>query len=146
MNKIAIGNDHAGMKLKNELKTFLEYNGYELINFGTDTDDSVDYPDYVHPVANSIENREADLGILICGSAQGVAITANKHEKIRAAVCWEAEIASLARKHNNANVLCLPARFLSENDANKIALVFLQTNFEGGRHQKRVEKITSCWA
>jgi ribose 5-phosphate isomerase B len=146
MKKIAIGNDHAGTKLKDELKTFLEYNGYEVINFGTDSDDSVDYPDYVHPVAISLEKQEADYGILICGSAQGVAITANKHKEIRAAVCWEAEIASLARKHNNANVLCLPARFLSEKIANKIALVFLQTEFEGGRHQKRVEKITSCWS
>jgi ribose 5-phosphate isomerase B len=146
MKKIAIGNDHAGTKLKDELKTFLEYNGYEVINFGTDTDDSVDYPDYVHPVAISLEKQEVDYGILICGSAQGVAITANKHKEIRAAVCWEAEIASLARKHNNANVLCLPARFLSDKIANKIALVFLQTEFEGGRHQKRVDKITSCWS
>lgn len=144
--KVAIANDHAGTKLKQELKEFLENVGYKLINYGTDSNTSVDYPDYVHPVAQAIEKDEADFGILICGSAQGVAITANKHKSIRAAVCWEAEIASLARKHNNANVLCLPARFLTEKNANQIALVFLQTKFEGGRHQKRVEKITSCWA
>lgn len=142
--KVAIANDHAGTELKAELKTFLENFDYELINYGTDSDTSVDYPDYVHPVAQAIENEKANFGILICGSAQGVAITANKHKNIRAAVCWETEIASLARKHNDANVLCLPARFLSEKNANQIALVFLQTKFEGGRHQKRVEKITSC--
>ncbi len=142
--KVAIANDHAGTELKAELKTFLENSDYELINYGADSDASVDYPDYVHPVAQSIENNVANFGILICGSAQGVAITANKYKSIRAAVCWEAEIASLARKHNNANVLCLPARFLSEKNANQIALVFLQTKFEGGRHQKRIEKIASC--
>lgn len=142
--KIAIGNDHAGTQLKIQLKTFLEEYGYELKNFGTDSDDSVDYPDYVHPVASTLENNEADFGILICGSAQGVAITANKHQNIRAAVCWESEVASLARKHNNANILCLPARFLSEKMANTIALLFLQTEFEGGRHQKRLDKICSC--
>lgn len=144
--KIAIGNDHAGTQLKKELKSFLEEYGYELINVGTDADDSVDYPDYVHPVAGMLENNEVDFGILICGSAQGVAITANKHKDIRAAVCWENEIALLARKHNDANVLCLPARFLSAKTANTIALFFLQTEFEGGRHLKRVQKITSCWS
>lgn len=142
--KIAIGNDHAGTQLKIQLKSFLEEYGYEIINFGTDSIESVDYPDYVHPVVNSIHKKEVNLGILICGSAQGVAITANKYKNIRAAVCWESEIASLARKHNNANVLCLPARFLSENMANTIALIFLQTEFEGGRHQKRLDKIGSC--
>ena len=142
--KIAIGNDHAGTQLKIQLKTFLEEYGYELSNFGTDSNESVDYPDYVHPVASALENDEVDFGILICGSAQVVAITANKHQNIRAAVCWETEIASLARKHNDANVLCLPARFLSEKTANTIALIFLQTEFEGGRHLKRVEKISSC--
>lgn len=145
MKKIAIGNDHAGTQLKKQLKTFLEEFGYEVKNFGTDSDESVDYPDYVYPVANMLKNEETDFGILICGSAQGVAITANKHKDIRAAVCWETEIASLARKHNNANVLCLPARFLSEKTANTIALIFLQTEFEGGRHIRRVEKMNSCW-
>ena len=141
--KIAIGNDHAGTQLKKQLKTFLEEFGYELTNFGTDSDESVDYPDYVHPVASTLENNEADFGILICGSAQGVAMTANKHHDIRAAVCWESEVAALARKHNDANILCLPARFVSEQTANTIALIFLQTEFEGGRHQKRIEKISS---
>lgn len=142
--KIAIGNDHAGTQMKSQLKTFLEEYGYKITNFGTDSNESVDYPDYVHPVAKALKDEKADFGILICGSAQGVAITANKHQNIRAAVCWESEIASLARKHNNANVLCLPARFLSEKDANTIALIFLQTKFEGGRHQKRLEKINMC--
>ena len=103
----------------------------------------VDSPDYVHPVADSIKKNKVDLGILICGSAQGVAITANKYQNIRAAFCWETKIASLAQKHNDANVLCLPARFISHNTANTISLIFLQTEFEGGRHKKRIEKITS---
>ena len=130
--------------MKIQLESFLKEYGYEIINFGTDSIESVDYPDYVHPVVNFIRKREVNLGILICGSAQGVGITANKSKDIRAAVCWESEIASLSRKHNNANVLCLPARFLSENMANTIALIFLQTEFEGGRHQKRIDKISSC--
>jgi ribose 5-phosphate isomerase B len=141
--KIAIGNDHAGTELKKEIIPFLEEMGYEVINFGTNSTDSVDYPDYVHPVVNCVENNEVESAILICGSAQGVAITANKYPNIRAAVCWKTEIASLARKHNNANILCLPARFISEKTANSIVLIFLQTEFEGGRHIKRIEKITS---
>ncbi len=145
MKKIAIANDHAGTHLKTELKNFLESYGYEILNFGTDSDESVDYPDYVRPVANTLLTQVADFGILICGSGQGVAITANKHKDIRAAVCWETEIALLARKHNDSNVLCLPARFLSEKMAKNIALEFLQTEFEAGRHQNRVEKINSCW-
>jgi ribose 5-phosphate isomerase B len=140
--KIAIGNDHSGTQLKKEIMTFLEEVGYELVNFGTDTNESVDYPDYVHSVVKCVLNKEVESAILICGSAQGVAITANKYQKIRAAVCWEPEIASLARKHNDANILCLPARFISEGIANDIALLFLQTVFEGGRHQKRIEKMT----
>lgn len=145
MKKIAIANDHAGTELKIELLRFLEEYGFELVNYGTNTDESVDYPDYVHPVTKAIRAKDVDLGILICGSAQGVAMTANKNKDIRAAVCWETEIALLARKHNNANVLCLPARYLSEIDANQIALVFLQSSFDGGRHLKRVEKISCCW-
>jgi ribose 5-phosphate isomerase B len=140
--KIAIGNDHAGTELKKEIKIFLENIGYEIINFGTDSTESVDYPDYVHPVSNCVQNNEVKSAILICGSAQGVAITANKYPNIRAAVCWETEIASLARKHNDANILCLPARFISEETANEIVLVFLQTEFENGRHKKRIEKMT----
>jgi ribose 5-phosphate isomerase B len=140
--KIAIGNDHAGTELKKEIKIFLENIGYEIINFGTDSTESVDYPDYVHPVSNCVQNNEVKSAILICGSAQGVAITANKYPNIRAAVCWETEIASLARKHNDANILCLPARLISQKTANEIVLVFLQTEFENGRHKKRIEKMT----
>jgi ribose 5-phosphate isomerase B len=146
MKKIGIANDHAGTLLKKQLINVLEEQGYELVNFGTDNDDSVDYPDYVHPLASSVEKNEVDMGILICGSAQGVAITANKHKNIRAAVCWKTEIALLARQHNNANVLCLPARFISEKEAIEITRGFLNTEFEGGRHQNRVNKITSCWS
>jgi ribose 5-phosphate isomerase B len=143
MKKIAIANDHAGTQLKKQLKTYLEEQGYELVNFGTDTEDSVDYPDYVHPLARAIVNNEVEMGILICGSAQGVGITANKYKEIRAAVCWRTEIAVLARQHNNANVLCLPARFISEQDAIKMTQAFLNSEFEGGRHQNRIDKITS---
>lgn len=140
-NKIAIGNDHAGVELKEALIYFLEMKGFEILNFGTDTGDSVDYPDYVHPLVHSVQNKEVDFGILICGSGQGVAMTANKHQKIRAAVCWSPMIAELARKHNNSNVLCLPARFLAVTTAYDIANKFLRTAFEGGRHQTRVEKM-----
>jgi len=140
--KIAIGNDHAGTELKKEIKTFLEDIGYEIINFGTDSTESVDYPDFVHPVVNCVQNNEVNSAILICGSAQGVGITANKYPSIRAAVCWETEIASLARKHNDANILCLPARFITEKTAKEIVQIFLHTEFESGRHKKRIEKMT----
>ena len=139
--KIALGNDHAGTELKLSLRQFLEENGYHIINFGTDSIKPVDYPDYVHPVVNFINEKESEFGILICGSAQGVSITANNHPDIRAAVCWDDRIALLARKHNNANIICLPARFLTEEEARKILLVFLNTEFEGGRHSRRIEKI-----
>lgn len=137
---IAIGCDHAGFELKNHLIKFLE-NDFVIKNFGTDSADSVDYPDYVHPLANAIEKGETEFGILICGSANGVCITANKHQKIRAALCWKNEIAALARQHNNANVICLPARFVSKDEAVAMVKTFLNTPFEGGRHAKRVEKI-----
>ena len=139
--RIVIGNDHAGTTLKFLLIQFLEEYGYALTNMGTDSDQSVDYPDYVHPVAQCIQNNEAEFGILICGSAQGVSIAANKYKNIRAAVCWKSEVAELARRHNDANILCLPARYISELEANTTALVFLQTGFDGGRHLKRVQKI-----
>lgn len=139
--KIAIGADHAGFEYKEILKNFL--NQYEVKDFGTHAADSVDYPDFAHPVASAVESGEFDYGILICGSANGVAITANKHQKIRAALCWENEVASLVRKHNDANVLCIPARFVSEELAKEMTTTFLNTDFEGGRHQNRVEKI-SC--
>jgi ribose 5-phosphate isomerase B len=139
--KIAIGADHAGFEYKEILKDFLQ--DYEVKDFGTYSENSVDYPDFAHPVATAVENGEFTYGILLCGSANGVAITANKHQHIRAGLCWENEVASLVRKHNNANVLCIPARFVSEELAKEITTTFLTTEFEGGRHQNRVEKI-SC--
>lgn len=139
--KIAIGNDHAGTAYKFAVISFLEERGIEIINHGTDEDSSVDYPDFVHPVAIDIETGKADLGIVICGSGNGVAITANKHQKIRAALCWTKEIAELARQHNNANVVSIPARFTSKVQAIEIVKTFLDTPFEGGRHQNRVDKI-----
>jgi ribose 5-phosphate isomerase B len=140
---LAIGSDHAGFEHKEALKKWLTENGYTIKDFGTHSLDSVDYPDFAHPVANAVEKKEFDLGILLCGSANGVAITANKHQGIRAALCWADEIASLARQHNNANVVCIPARFVSVEETKKIANTFLTTDFEGGRHGKRVDKI-SC--
>jgi ribose 5-phosphate isomerase B len=139
--KLAIGADHAGFEYKEILKEFLIH--YEVKDFGTYTTDSVDYPDFAHPVASAVENKEFDFGILVCGSAQGVSITANKHQGIRAAVCWLTEIASLARQHNNANVICIPARFVTTELAKEMVTTFLETPFEGGRHENRVNKI-SC--
>jgi ribose 5-phosphate isomerase B len=139
--KIAIGSDHAGFEYKEMLKDYLSL--YELSDFGTYSADSVDYPDFAHPVATAVESEAFNFGILVCGSANGVAITANKHQKIRAAICWEDEIAALARQHNNANILCIPARFVSTDLAKKITNTFLNTAFEGGRHGTRVNKI-SC--
>ena len=138
---IAIGADHAGYEYKELITSFLE--DFQIKDFGTYSADSVDYPDFAHPVALSVENNESDLGILICGSANGVAITANKHQGIRAAICWSEELAKLARQHNNANVLCIPARFVSVDEARRITSAFLSTEFEGGRHANRVDKI-SC--
>jgi ribose 5-phosphate isomerase B len=139
--KIAIGADHAGYEYKEMLKPFLAE--YEVKDFGTHGTASVDYPDFAHPVAKAVEDKEFDLGILICGSANGVAITANKHQHIRAALCWENEVAALARMHNNANIICIPARFVSEDLAKEMVTTFLNTEFEGGRHGNRVDKI-SC--
>ena len=139
--KIAIGADHAGVNYKSFLIEALTAQGFELINKGTDSEASCDYPDYAHPVADSVESGETTFGILICGSANGVAITANKHQGIRAALCWKEEIAALARQHNNANVVCMPARYLTTDEALTIALTFLKTEFEGGRHENRVNKI-----
>jgi ribose 5-phosphate isomerase B len=140
---IAIGSDHAGYECKEKLKSFLATKNISCKDFGTHDSSSVDYPDYAHPVAEEVESGNAAFGILICGSANGVAITANKHQDIRAALCWEKEIAALARQHNNANIICLPARFISEADAEEMVAVFMKTAFEGGRHQNRVDKI-SC--
>ncbi|HQW22387.1 MAG TPA: ribose 5-phosphate isomerase B [Bacteroidia bacterium] len=142
--EIAIGCDHAGFEYKELVKEYLTSEGFSVKDFGTNSVASVDYPDFVHPLAESIEKGETGLGILICGSANGVAITANKHQKIRAAIAWQLELASLARQHNDANVLCLPARFISAEDAKKFAMTFISTDFEGGRHQNRVDKIARC--
>jgi ribose 5-phosphate isomerase B len=142
--KIAIGSDHAGFDYKELLKKHLEQEGHTITDFGTHNHDSMDYPDVAHPVALAVERKEFELGVLLCGSANGVAITANKRPGIRAAICWMEDLASLARKHNNANVLCIPARFISSELAEKITDVFLTTDFEGGRHERRVEKI-GCW-
>lgn len=141
--KIAIGNDHAGNEYKFEIINLLKERGIEVINHGTDEESSVDYPDFVHPVARAVENKEVDFGILICGSANGVSMTANKHQKVRAALCWNKEIVELARQHNNANILCLPARYTAKAQVLDMVNTFLDTPFEGGRHQGRVDKI-SC--
>ena len=138
---IAIGCDHAGVDYKDAIKTYLESKGFSVKDFGTYTKDSVDYPDFAHPVATSVENNETAFGILICGSANGVAITANKHAGVRAAICWGDELASLARQHNDANVICIPARFVDETTAIKMVDTFMNTTFEGGRHEGRVRKI-----
>lgn len=141
--KISIGNDHAGTEYKHAIVSFLQEKGHEVINHGTDEFSSVDYPDFVHPVAKDVENKTVDFGIIICGSGNGVAITANKHQKVRAALCWMKEIAVLARQHNDANVVSIPARYTSKVQAIGIIEAFLSTDFEGGRHQNRVDKI-SC--
>jgi len=143
MEKIALGADHAGFEYKEKLKTWLEKNGFTVKDFGTYSPESADYPDFAHPVAEAVEKKEFGMGLLICGSGNGVAITANKHAGIRAAICWNEELAALARQHNNANVLCLPARYVSLDDAEKILDRFLHSSFEGGRHARRVDKI-SC--
>lgn len=139
--KISIGNDHAGTEYKQAIVDHLQSKGIEVVNYGTNSKDSVDYPDFVHPVAEDVENKGADYGVLICGSSNGVAMTANKHQKIRAGVCWNKEIAELSRAHNNANIICIPARFTAIQQAVEMVDVFLNTKFEGGRHQKRVDKI-----
>jgi ribose 5-phosphate isomerase B len=141
--KIAIGSDHAGFDLKQKIAQYLDNQSIAIEDCGTYSLASCDYPDYAHAVATAVENEIADFGLLVCGSGQGVAITANKHQNIRAALCWTAEIAALSREHNNANVLCLPARFVTENAALAIVDSFLKTTFAGGRHQTRVEKITN---
>lgn len=142
--RLAIASDHAGVDLKKRLLATLEELAQTTRDLGPDSDASVDYPDFAHPLCQLVENGEANLGILICGSGTGMTITANKHPKIRAANCWNAEIARLARTHNDANVLCLPARFISTDEAIAILKTFLATPFEGGRHEQRVAKITPC--
>jgi ribose 5-phosphate isomerase B len=138
---VAVGADHAGYEYKTQIIAYLEAKGLTVNDMGTYSSDSVDYPDFAHPVASAVEGGEVAFGVLVCGSANGVAITANKHQGIRAAICWLPEIASLARQHNNANVICVPARFVSLQEANEMVETFLNTPFEGGRHGNRVDKI-----
>jgi len=138
--KVSIGNDHAGTSLK---KLIIEYYKqiFDFINHGTDQEDSVDYPDFVHPVANDVENKSSTFGILICGSANGVCMTANKHQGIRAGLAWNKDVAALIKQHNNANIICIPARFLDVTEAIQIIDTYINEDFEGGRHQRRIDKI-----
>ncbi len=141
---IPIGADHAGFELKQHLIEYLTSKGYELKDFGCYSEESIDYPDYGHPVAEMVQENKGMLGILICGSGNGINMTANKHQGIRSALCWKKEIAELARQHNDANIIALPARFISKSEAIEMVDAFLQTQFEGGRHQKRIDKIACC--
>ena len=138
---IPIGADHAGFELKVKVIALVESKGYKVKDFGCYSEDSIDYPDFGHPVASMVEENEGMLGILICGSGNGINMTANKHQGVRSALCWKPELAQLAREHNNANIIALPARFISEDEALEMVNVFLSTEFEGGRHQRRVSKI-----
>jgi ribose 5-phosphate isomerase B len=140
--RLGIGSDHAGFELKESMLAMLKEKGFNVKNFGTYTSDSVDYPDFVHPLATEVQENKLDFGIVICGSGQGVCMTANKYPGVRAALSWNNEIATLTRQHNDANVICLPARFVSNELAQEMTLTFLDTPFEGGRHQRRVEKIS----
>ena len=141
---ISIGNDHAGTYYKFRIIELLKSKNIEVTNYGTDSDSSVDYPDFVHPVAKDVESKTSTYGILICGSANGVAMTANKYASVRAGICWTNEIVSLIRQHNNANILCIPARFTEIEDVLVMVDTFLKTDFEGGRHQNRINKIQPC--
>lgn len=139
--KISIGNDHAGPEYKKAIVEMLQSKGHEVFNYGTDSNESVDYPDFGHPVANDVQNKKSQFGIVICGSGNGIAMTVNKHKGIRAALCWNKEIAALARQHNDANIISIPARFTSIHQAVDMVDTFLNTNFEAGRHATRVNKI-----
>ncbi len=141
---ISIGADHAGYELKQYLISYLELKGFQVNDHGCHSTESIDYPDFAHPVASEVENNPGRLGILICGSGNGISMTANKHQGIRSALCWKKEIAELARQHNDANILALPARFITQDEAVEMVDVFLSTPFEGGRHQNRVNKIACC--
>lgn len=141
MMTIAIGSDHAGYDYKERIKNYLQDRGYQIMDFGTKSSDSVDYPDFAHPVSQAIDDKEFNLGILVCGSGNGVAMTANKYTRVRAAICWNEDLATLARQHNNANILCIPSRFISYVLTEKIVTTFLTEQFEGGRHQNRIDKI-----
>ncbi|PKV48726.1 ribose 5-phosphate isomerase B [Aquimarina sp. MAR_2010_214] len=142
--KIAIGNDHAGTEYKFAITEYLESEGIEVTNYGTNENNSVDYPDFVHPVAKDVNTEKASFGILVCGSGNGVAMTANKYKNVRAGLCWTKEITELTRLHNDANIICIPARFTSLHQAVEMVKTFLSTEFEGGRHLNRVQKIPMC--
>ena len=137
----SIGNDHAGVDYKEAIVSYLRSKGHQVTNHGTDTEASVDYPDFIHPVAKDVSSKTVDLGIIICGSGNGASMTANKYQDIRSALCWTKEIVALAREHNNANILSLPARFISIPQAIAMVEVYINTEFEGGRHQNRIDKI-----
>ena len=139
--KIAIGNDHAGVEVKRKIESYLSQKGHEVINKGYDGKESVDYPDFIHPVSLEVKEKKTHIGVIICGSGNGAAMTANKHKGIRAAICWSEEIAKLARQHNDANIISIPSRFLSEKEIINIIEVFVSTNFDEGRHKRRIEKI-----
>jgi len=142
LKKIAIGSDHAGYKLKEHLKEYLKSQQYTITDFGTHSEDSMDYPDSIHPLADAVNKNQFEKGIIICGSGNGAAMVANKYLMVRAAVCWNKEIVKLARKHNDANIISLPARFISFEEGRELVKIFLDTDFEGGRHSVRVEKIS----
>ena len=139
--QFSIGNDHAGVEYKEAIVSYLESKGHKVFNHGTDSEESVDYPDFIHPVAQDVSSKKANLGIIICGSGNGASMTANKHQDIRSALCWNKEIVALARQHNDANILSLPARFISIPQAIAMVEVYVNTEFEGGRHQNRINKI-----
>ena len=143
IQKIAIGCDHGGFAYKDAIIELLKNEGIEVNDFGTDSAASVDYPDFIHPVASQVEDGTVDLGIILCGSGNGAAMTANKHQGIRAALCWAEDLAALARQHNDANIISIPARFVSRELALRMVKIFISTDFDGGRHQRRIEKI-SC--
>ena len=139
--KIVIGNDHAGVEVKEKIRDHLEKKGHQVINKGYDGEESVDYPDFIHPVSKEVKEKKAEIGVIVCGSGNGAAMTANKHKGVRAAICWSEEIAALAKQHNNANIISIPSRFLNEKEILKIIDVFIKEGFEGGRHQRRINKI-----
>lgn len=141
MKRIAFASDHAGYELKKKLEAYVEAKGYEVKDFGTDSEASCDYPDYAHPAAEAVESGDCDFGIAMCGSGNGIQMTLNKHQGIRAALCWLPELAALAKQHNNANVLVLPARFITEDEGKAIVDAYLDAEYEGGRHQRRIDKI-----
>jgi ribose 5-phosphate isomerase B len=140
--RISIGNDHAGVDYKKYIQEYLFVKNVEVKNYGTDSLDSVDYPDFAHPVSQDVNDESSDLGILICGSGNGVCMTANKYQNVRAALCWDKELAMLSKTHNNANIVCIPARFVDKEQALEIVKIFISENFEGGRHERRVNKIS----